>query len=334
MGSWLAIMIDFRRRKSPKILYKYCPINKNSIQSLKDKKIWMGTPENLNDPYDMQIDYFPVRQNEIRNRHLNKLVNIPLDYYFISNMEEAENGDPVKIGVKTFPTGQLGVDGLLSMLQNPEALSMPNAISGVFCVSEVGLNPTMWSHYADHGAGMMIELAVKNVRAIDRIFRIGDLDFAPVKYVRKMPRQTILDWLDDYHKSRLRSCLTKFKDWSYEREWRLIGNKGDYLADNPFDVLSISIGPYSTLSDRRKVFSLCKELNVQFYLCAKNPIEYGYIAIKGVTDSLLDYFDEIDINEHVKRCMGLRKDGFDQVFQSVEVSRDDYEHPSNRKAPT
>lgn len=65
----------------------------------------------------------------------------------------------------------------------------------------------MWSHYANNHKGVCIGYSLKEL--------IEKYDFFPVVYEGRLQQYTD-------GSSELREILTKYTDWSYEKEWRLI----------------------------------------------------------------------------------------------------------------
>ncbi|OGQ56760.1 MAG: hypothetical protein A3J24_03920 [Deltaproteobacteria bacterium RIFCSPLOWO2_02_FULL_53_8] len=84
---------------------------------------------------------------------------------------------------------------------------------GLVCMSDTWQNPVMWAHYGDKHKGVCLGFDVPND--------------APKQVQYKPARLTQLlgdnPTLADINPAVLEALLTtKYKDWSYEREWRLI----------------------------------------------------------------------------------------------------------------
>jgi hypothetical protein len=91
---------------------------------------------------------------------------------------------------------------------------------GVLCFSKTWKNPVLWSHYADRHRGIALG------------FDINKHIIKDVKYKSTRPRFTKVN------EATLHTLLyTKYKDWKYEQEWRIITHleehdaKGRYFGD-------------------------------------------------------------------------------------------------------
>ena len=86
---------------------------------------------------------------------------------------------------------------------------------GLFCLSQELDNLPMWTHYADKAKGLVIEFA-----NLEEVFSGDDtcVLYEPleVNYCRDLPRITFEP------SSHVHMFLSKFKDWEYEREFRII----------------------------------------------------------------------------------------------------------------
>ncbi len=97
----------------------------------------------------------------------------------------------------------------------------------IYCFSscEVESAITLWSHYADKHRGIAIEFKIPD--SIKNIY--------PVKYPKKSKRsgcfspQDAIGLFNDVENESFKRMLfgklllTKHSDWSYEKEWRMVG---------------------------------------------------------------------------------------------------------------
>jgi len=93
----------------------------------------------------------------------------------------------------------------------------------IFCMSEVYDEILMWSHYADHHRGAVIEF--KCLPHLDRAFNVA----SKVNYTKTKPKFGTFDqWFDHSSGRRFIDALdlssqysfTKSYHWQYEKEWR------------------------------------------------------------------------------------------------------------------
>ena len=95
---------------------------------------------------------------------------------------------------------------------------------GILSLSEKRNNIVMWSHYANSHQGFCLE------------FDISKAPFGsahPVRYQQKR-----LYDLSAVHTNAKTLLLTKYKDWRYEEEWRIIAEKGGVTYPFPPDALT------------------------------------------------------------------------------------------------
>ena len=87
----------------------------------------------------------------------------------------------------------------------------------------------MWSHYADSHRGICLEFEVTNGK-------LFGCDLSKVIYQETYPKLTVCDEINfEFVK---RYMTTKSFDWSHEKEWRIIYNKGTGRQIYPADALT------------------------------------------------------------------------------------------------
>ena len=66
-----------------KLLYKYKSFSANSLSMLINKELYFTSPEQLNDPYDCQIDILSALESdvEIAEKKTNKVIKTKLSEY-------------------------------------------------------------------------------------------------------------------------------------------------------------------------------------------------------------------------------------------------------------
>lgn len=214
----------------PKVkhLYKYYSFNSNSLSILINQKVWFSKPASLNDPFDLGIDF----TNYITSIDFKYMVETCKNQPFVSAQRKQEldrigeleinSPDPVALT----ESWEVANKKLRDDLKN----------SGVFCMSELNDNILMWSHYADSHNGFCIEFVRTPKNSL------GNIDVTnPVIYSFDFPSPS------PFSEKGRNKCfddlfLTKSKGWSYEKEWRLINEKGDVLLPFPGDISAIIFG--------------------------------------------------------------------------------------------
>ena len=122
---------------------------------------------------------------------------------------------------------------------------------GIFSMSAKRDDLLMWSHYADHHKGICIEF--KTTRG-----KLFGCDILNVEYDVKYPIFTVCD---DMNLERVKKFVrTKFSDWAYEEEWRIIYKKTGCQFFPPEEISGVILG--SRISKKNKELVLkCLSLN-------------------------------------------------------------------------
>ena len=148
-------------------LYKYRPLNTNSIQAIVNEVAWFSTPESFNDPFDCGIHLDDRRIEETVNHgeriavaRKNKNVEKITDQEFEARPSHKE----VFMGIR---------DCLYRLFQR----------AGILSLSEVNDDILMWAHYGDCHKGFCIEYE----RSADNV--LGK-QAAPVSYHYELPSLT------------------------------------------------------------------------------------------------------------------------------------------------
>lgn len=180
--------------------YKYLPLNEGSLKMLTEGTLKFTCPLEFNDPFDCMPSYDPasidnldkIRPDLIKQvgayHKLSPAKRLQRKGIFVQNLKRAvESGDFVK--------------GLVSKL-------------GVLSLSRIPTNILMWSHYADHHKGFVVELRIPMDAPLRHLYRVVPQQ---VEYLATRPifaLGTSCD-IDGYF-------LTKSLDWEYEQEERVL----------------------------------------------------------------------------------------------------------------
>ncbi|ELP5903171.1 DUF2971 domain-containing protein [Vibrio vulnificus] len=264
----------------PSILYKYRSFEKYTILGLINNSYWLPKPYNLNDPFDVQIKpiHQAISQTEfvseleaflVTQRNIN---NVDFQYQNVDSLYE--NGQPSKILR----------DNVKSFSRSVEQIA--NEI-GVFSLSEINTNSTMWSHYGDEHRGICI-----GYRSSDLLPLSGASSQTRIAPVTYKPQEELLrnayllyvhsnmgadiQMLVDYV---LNLFAQKSDDWQYEKEWRLlVPNMGGKVIECEESIIqTITFGLRTTVETKKTVKELLHS-EVQYYQMVRHPIYLGLIA--------------------------------------------------------
>jgi hypothetical protein len=227
----------------PKKLYKYQRYNVQTLENLKKQCLWFSRPLRFNDPFDCAITYLVERATEDDWRrvyaHFRQMWLEEKDQRKRASLAEYFSDEQVTDGVRG-----LLAPGLVKHLRR--GLEGEFEKTGVACFSELVDDIVMWSHYSDGHKGFCLEFDT----------RFKPLDSAvPVRYAEGFPE---FHWHDDPRVD-LASAIaaTKAKGWSYEKEWRVVQERGDVEVSYPQDALTgIYFGCAMSKVDREILESL------------------------------------------------------------------------------
>lgn len=241
--------------EAPKKLYKYCSSNKYVLESLRKDTIWFSEITSLNDPFEFDV--------------------------YVDTQACAKFN--AKIGGKLSVVNQMKLEQLIK--ENLADLKIicqdGKRLVGVTCFSEVPDSILMWSHYGQNHAGICLEY--------DLLRMNEELNYSPVPilYKNTFPALTQFDLQNpeaSVEEIYVKSMLVKSKDWSYEKEWRVLqdyGACGDAWDEERNGALmkmitpsAVYLGCKADTAFEREVIDICKEKSITCYKFEKDEREY------------------------------------------------------------
>lgn len=144
-------------------------------------------------------------------------------YYFTQKKYGLENLQKQRLKISDFsnvndPFELLGVE--LSDRDTRKVVtyekSKVSSEIGLLCFSSNKYSPVQWAHYADDHKGICLG------------FEVSDEKVKEIKYVSERLSKSILEDKDKNEKL----LTTKFKHWSYEKEFRMLTKLTDYKPDD------------------------------------------------------------------------------------------------------
>jgi hypothetical protein len=201
-------------------LFKYRPINLNTLDSINKHYLYFSNAFNLNDPFDCRSSI-----HISKNRRVIK--NWLVQHYEDLTAQELEE----RIDEIVEDRDEIFADETIPTTNQEHAR--------IFSLSAVNNNILMWSHYAQSHQGICLEFKPTYFKN-KMHFKIepyqtdvwnyyidveGLLPVFQVKYSKNMSLAYDLLNLEDadgHHKSLFDSMKTKSADWSYEKEFRII----------------------------------------------------------------------------------------------------------------
>jgi hypothetical protein len=128
---------------------------------------------------------------------------------------------------------------------------------GILCFSDNWRSPVMWAHYAEKHQGVCLGFDVAN--DVDDP-TVRQVEYNPERVRFMLDRDKELFGMDEHFIHTL--LYTKAREWSYEREWRVIANLQQ--KDEGTGFYYVAFGPQLTL---REVILGCR-----------NPTPVGQVA--------------------------------------------------------
>lgn len=230
----------------PQYLYKYYPPQPEIVRSLFVGYVRFTNPLAFNDLLDSRYLYDDSLTAEQFKEALD--TSIPLEINSGStrqSLQEQENG------LRAFYLNTLhkfGPEWLTKAREQlavfKESLSTVAIAGGIFCLSEVGNNPAMWSNYATPH-GFVVEFQTKD--------NLVCFDAARVEYFLECPIINIHRILMEarFYREHYKTILIKNHHFSYEREWRTWKKEAGFYPFSHRYISRIIYGPRTSADTRR-----------------------------------------------------------------------------------
>lgn len=252
----------------PKNLYKYLSLD-YAIKNLKESVLTFQSPLNFNDPYDslanMEFDksQIDIVKDSIHNENL--------IFKELSGTEGFKYVDPNY------------VDNIAENFKEKTLKSFQKLSGGfrICCFSERSDSILMWSHYANYHKGICIEYDFDKLNEqykntmLKEIFDISIFnELYPIVYSEKFPiiKEKITK------ESVMKAFTTKYIDWKYECEWRMITNafddKESFVLKKVPKPVAIYMGCKIIDRDRIDLINICEEKRISLYQMNMNPYDF------------------------------------------------------------
>ena len=243
--------------------YKHISVDENNLVFgiFNNTELKYNYADNFNDPYDALFKLDLVNLDNLTKDEFESIIEKP-----VSNFEW-QTGK--KIIIRKFKD-------FYKPLINKEINTLRKKIP-ITCFNTNPLNILMWSHYANHHKGLMLEFRIPKDFS-EKLLPI------PVNYSNKFPiiQMTIsqLKEISETDTSNInydvieKALLRKSDCWTYEKEYRAFGSEDDPLLIkyNPSILSSVIIGTkfrstnkFKTLKDTISLFNKTNKSKVKIY---------------------------------------------------------------------
>ena len=143
---------------------------------------------------------------------------------------------------------------------------------GIMCFTQDHQNLLMWSHYANHHKGFVLEF--DTAYDVSTLLRVSK-----VEYSNEYPILDYSEMTNDQYKVVL---LRKSEGWKYEQEWRMVVFNGanTNLPFKPAAITGLIFGCRADFEMKKRILSILeirsskKSPPLKIYEAVKHPREY------------------------------------------------------------
>lgn len=219
------------------LLYKYTAFSEYTEGVVSAPELWFSEPTKLNDPFEcrpwFEFKYEGHQLVEQLARHLRRV-----------NPSMPPN-DATAHATTIYLEGRHRNPAMWDLLREDICTRIAAEV-GILCLSSTGENILMWAHYANCHTGICLGFEwSEHTPYFGRAQEVGYEDDLPIVDVYNSPHDKQIDQI----------FLTKFSDWRYEREWRIIDHDaGSGSRPYPSELLkTITFGLNTSPEDRQRV---------------------------------------------------------------------------------
>jgi len=207
----------------PTSLFKYTPLNNNSLDCIERNSVWMASADIQNDPFECFLKYedSELTQKFFRDPHFQEKFrlkfNLDISVFEIKEIQNDKNPEK-KFQEICNAKGIKRIDGdLTNQRNNIINTFIKDYMNKIYLssFSEINDSTLMWSHYAEKLKGICIEYDF-----LDNDYIINFLE--PVYYTKQRYAITNGFGFDKTNNTLRIAAFTKANDWKYEREWRIV----------------------------------------------------------------------------------------------------------------
>jgi len=274
-------------KRSPKTktlyLYKYRAFSPLSVQSLIADEVYFADPSSFNDPLDTK----PCVEADLSNDELQEVLRELVERRASAAMRSAAKSigyrgpnTTTRIEERSKRRAKAVLEDLKYHATDPhrsdteeEALRwllareiedelLKRYAKGIYCLGTRANCPLMWSHYGDQHRGLCIGYTVPGGEHAN-LFKV---QYGGSRVVRTSDVAAMLAG-DREAATAVDSAvlLKKAADWKYEREWRMLGERGSQRS--PLELSSVTFGMRCADTVKHAVVKALDErdLAVKFY---------------------------------------------------------------------
>lgn len=304
---------DFTNLDYPKKMYKHYSLSSNSVNVLTGKAnpyLYFSHPNQLNDIVDGSMILWNLKNLE--QKYFSLILQGIYKHLGVSNkdfIEQFSNEELIKLYQESKNVDFEDIKLMLSFLNSFN--------TGILSLTEKCTNNLMWAHYS-YDDGFVLELDIDLL--LDKLkLEVTNCYIFPINYEKKLHPIDFSKYLkfENNVLSMMEPTLyyisTKYEDWKYEKEWRILINRNKLgHATNKLDFLTQKLRDKiinQNVSDKQDIFKTdSRKIEIQKETISK--IILGPYFFNNL------YFSEIHEND----------DKISFLFkQSTQISESDFQ---------
>ena len=231
--------------------------NLHALAVLKSNKIWCSKPVRFNDPFDGSIPF-------IMDDSPGAFVKAAVTVY----AKDGHNWDNIKkiLDENILLDCTLNTNARKKIKKTAKEFSDSNKTVGILSLTEEPLSILMWSHYGAGHKGVCV--GFERNPAND----LGDDDACrPVRYAYDYP-EPLMSQIFTADGSLTRDLFyTKARNWAYEKEWRLMTEKGNKLVNCPGKITKVILGCRAKSKTEANFLTECRGKKIPLYRAKQVP---------------------------------------------------------------
>jgi hypothetical protein len=313
----------------PKRLYKYRSFSDLSVRALVDDTIYYADPATFNDPLDTK----PVLKADISAEALEECLAQMIETRTRAEMSAAaktiryrgpKTVDHIarqsrKAAERLLADIRYNATNPLYEMDDPQQFLLGQYVQeellrrygkGVFSMAERANCPLMWSHYGDQHRGLCLGYSVPPAAAAD----IHKIRYGGSRLVQASDVAAMVAGDDDARRRVDEAVLLKKAEpWAYEREWRLVGPRGE--PDSPLELEEVVFGMRCPAAVMYAVIRALEKRD--------RPVRFFEIHEKW--GSFLLAKRAVDTDE-LRRTFPSRHRSYDDIFDDLDDLNPDASH--------
>lgn len=275
----------------PKKLYKYKKFDKYTCKMLRNGELFLCSAKKLDDQFDCAVNIIHDKYKNMDDEEMKKLsVEIAKEqmsnYYHIDGKLIDENIELInKFGSSFKDLFELKFNETPDSINNVEEIfdTITNFQKkiGVGSLATSKTNQVLWKMYANNYKGFCIEYEMpKNMKNLHKVSygknKNNDILETFLRYVvlaiysKFFGIKNEVPFEDEIKKL----TLIKFKEWSFQKEWRFIGEPGKYVY---LKIKAVYLGNNISKKHEEKILTIAKKKKFKVY---KSYNDYKDLKIK------------------------------------------------------